>query len=78
MWIHRRAGVGKRTSNRNRIAAVDDGTAVVALGEAHHLPVVQIDRREQVDHHRTDAVAAMCTKLPSSARPQVLDFSGWN
>ena len=78
-WIQRRPLVGEPSSLSHRIVAVDGLAIEVPLVEPDASTAAQVDGRVEVDHRVPAATCSTArTKLPSSARPTALDFSGWN
>ena len=68
-----------------RACATGSSLNTVELGEVapaqpHRAAVLEVDRREEVDHGTPAPLAARtpASQRPSSARPAALDFSGWN
>src|SRR5690606_20324978 len=67
----------------DRVVVEDGGLVEVAAHEAHGAPALQVDGRVERDHaaSSTDTGSGAATRdsqRPSSPRPAVLDFSGWN
>ena len=70
--------LGERRRHGHRVVAVRGLLVVVALQQAHHGTITQVDGGVQLGsaHRATDPTPA--TKLASSANPSRPDFSGWN